>query len=873
MAITLPAIPQRARKPLIIAGAVFGGLLALLMLAILIVPNLIPQEVYRAEIEKVASQVTGRKVLVTGEIKVAVFPRIEARAGASSISNPEDFGEQPFAQMKELRAAVALWPLLFGGGVQIEEFVLVEPDIRLVKLADGTNNWTFDVGGGATGEPGAPQEPGGKLSAALRDVRIEKGRVSWEDRKEGTAQTLSDFELAADMEAMDRPLQFTAKGLANDLAFKLTARLDNPQATLDGSPSPATIKLETELINADLKGALGLGPNPQFDFEASGDIPSIVALADAFKLTDIPARNVLGRLTLSGQAFGMLDDITIKIGSAKHESPLLNATLKGEAQIANGVALQLVAEAEAPKLGELARAMEISAPAEEALGKATLGATISGRLDDLAFQNVVLAHDSGLLKLNFAGSATLKHDLAYNGHLSIAAPDLRKLAAAAGATLPAGDSVYKSFSLEGDTSGGSTDVLLSNASLTFDAITAKGEAALRFGGKPKLVGSLTTTSAINVTPYASASGAPTTSAPATTGWGKTPINLSQLNLVDADVTLKVGGIKYNAFDFGASTVAVALANGRMTADLKQTSLFGGKGSARLVADGSTAKPGIELRANIEGLGLKKLLTAAAGYGSLDGSGDLSVDIAGSGADLQTLMSSLVGTGGFAFENGLLSGVDLIALGDAAKAALGSQQIKGGVISPLAQTRFENLKTDFIMSEGVAMVAGLSIDADTFTLSGGGALDIGRQQATLSLFPQYKDKASGLNGYGLPMKLSGAWGKIDLAFDWDWLKDKAEAAFRNRANAEIQDELKDFTDGLADRFGFGKPKPAPATPTPAPATPAPAQSESPSAPPAEGEAAAQPQPAAPAPAPPAPLSAEDRLKLEVQKAKDRLLGRD
>jgi uncharacterized protein involved in outer membrane biogenesis len=870
MAFALPfKIPPKARKPLIIAGSVLGGLLGLLFLAVLIIPNLIPQEVYRAEIEKAALQATGRKVTVTGAINVAVFPRIEARAGASSLANPEGFGEEPFASMKELRAAVALWPLIFGGNVQIEEFVLVEPDIRLVKLEDGTNNWTFDVGGGATST--TPQEPGGKLSAALRDVRIEKGRVSWEDRKEGTTQTLSDLEFAADMEAMDRPLSFNAKGLANDLAFKLTARLDNPQATLDGMPSPVTINLETNLINADLKGELGLGATPRFDFEGKGDVPSLVALADAFKVTSLPARDVLGKLSLSGQAFGTLDDITLKIGSARHESPLLNANLKGEAHIADGVTLLLDAEAEAPKLADLARAMEIAAPAEAALGKANLAARITGKLDNLSFENVVFSHDSGLLKLNFAGKASLSDVLAYDGRVSIGAPDLRKLATAAGASLPAGD-VYKSFSLEGDTAGSATDVMLTNASMKFDAIEATGEAALRFDGKPKLVGSLTSTQAINITPYASASGAPTGTAPATSGWGKTPIDLSPLRLVDADITLRAGGIKYNAFDFGASTVAIGLANGRLLADLKQTSLFGGKGSARLVADGSAVEPAIEFRANMDGLGLKKVLTAAAGYSSLDGVGDLEIDIAGSGADLQTLMGSLVGAGDFSFDQGVLSGVDLTLLGDAAKSALTNREVKGGVISPLAQTKFETLKTSFVMADGVAMVTGLNIDADTFTLSGGGALDIGKQQATLSLFPRYKDGKSGLNGYGIPLELAGSWGGIKLSLDWDWLKDKATAALRDRANAEIKDELQQLTDDLAARFGFGLPKPAtPAPATPAPATPAPAPDATATTP-ATDNAAADPAPAAPAPAAPA-QSVEDRLRDEAKKAMDRLLGRD
>lgn len=868
MAFAIPlTIPPNARKPLIIVGAVIGALLGLFALAVLIVPNLIPQEVYRAEIEKAAKTATGRTVTVTGEIKVAVFPRIEARAGASSLSNPEGFGDEPFATMKELRASVALWPLIFGGSVEIEEFVLVEPDIRLVNLADGTNNWTFDVGGGEAAPSGTPQEPGGKLSAALRDLRIEKGRVSWDDRLEGRIQTLSEFELSADMQAMDRPLSFTANGLANDLRFKLTARLENPQATLDGSPSPTTIELDTDLIKADLKGTLGLGATPQFDFSAKGDIPSLVELAEAFKLTAIPARDVLGKLSLDGQMFGTPDDITIKIGSARHESPLLNANLKGEARIAGAIALKLDAEAEAPKLGELARAMEIEAPAEAALGKASLAASISGGLDNLLFENVRFSHDSGLLKLNFAGSAALKDDLTYNGRVAIAAPDLRKLADAAGAKLPAGD-VYKSFSLEGDTAGSATDVMLRNASLTFDQIAATGEAALRFDGKPKLVGTLTSADRINITPYAAASGAPTEPGPATQGWGKTPIDLSPLKLVDADITLKAGGIVFDTFEFGASTVAVALTNGKLTADLQQTSLFGGKGSARLVADGSTARPGIELRASMDGLGLKKLLTAAAGYDALDGSGDLQIDIAGSGADLQTLMSSLVGNGNFLFDKGTLTGVDLMALGDAAKSALSSREIKGGAISPLAQTKFETLTTSFVMADGVAMVTGLNIDAPGFTLSGGGALDIGKQRASLNLFPQYKDKSSGLNGYGLPLELAGSWGGIKLSLDWGWLTDKATGALRDRAQSEIEDELQKITGDLGARLGLGLPGPAttPATPAPAPADPA-----APAQPPSG--ATAETEPAAPAPAEPPPQSTEDRLKSEAQKALDRLLGRD
>ena len=43
---------------------------------------------------------------------------------------------------------------------------------------------------------------------------------------------------------------------------------------------------------------------------------------------------------------------------------------------------------------------------------------------------------------------------------------------------------------------------------------------------------------------------------------------------------------------------------------------------------------------------------------VEGKGDIEIDIAGSGANLQALMSSLAGKGKFAFDEGVLKGVNL-----------------------------------------------------------------------------------------------------------------------------------------------------------------------------------------------------------------------
>jgi hypothetical protein len=88
-----------------------------------------------------------------------------------------------------------------------------------------------------------------------------------------------------------------------------------------------------------------------------------------------------------------------------------------------------------------------------------------------------------------------------------------------------------------------------------------------------------------------------------------PIDLSPLRLADAALVLKTGGITFDKFDFGPTNIVVSLVSGKLTADLKQTSLFDGAGGASFVADGSGAKPAIALKANLDGMALKPFLVA------------------------------------------------------------------------------------------------------------------------------------------------------------------------------------------------------------------------------------------------------------------------
>jgi AsmA protein len=857
-------------------ASVVGGVVVLLLAALMIIPRLVPDDVYRERIESAATSALGRPVKLTGKVAVSIFPRLEASAGEATIANPDGFGSAPFASMKELRASVKLIPLLFRK-VEIDEFVLVDPNIALVSLPDGRNNWTFiakTTPQEPAPPPSTPSKPGEQpkpqnFGGALKNVKIVNGRVSFEDRAKGQTQTLAALNLKAQMKAIDQPFRIEADGLANDLPFKITTSIENPRNMIDGVVTPVEIALDTAVLKTSLKGNLAAGDHPNFDLAFSGEIPSAPALADRFKISNLPGRAALGKLSLSGQATGAPGDIMLTIRDARHESPLLNADISGKVRLAEQITVQLTASADAPNLADLASAMQVSAPAASALGRATATMKVSGEAGDLTFSDVAFKHE-GDLQIAFDGSARMSKAITYKGHVALVVANLRGLAQKAGVTLPPGD-VYKRFTFSGDTTGDTSSVMLSNASVDFDAIHGEGKAGLTFSGKPKLTGQLST-NLIDVSSYAMAAGAPpakdppppsngppqTTgpstgpAAPGTGPWGNTPIDLAPLKAVDADLKLEASGVKYQKFAFGASQIDVTLRDGRMVADLNKTSLYGGTGTAKLVADATSKTPQVTLDAKFAGVQAKPLLVAAAAFQAVDGKGDFNIHVDGAGATLQTMMSSYAGAGQFNFTSGAIQGFDLAKFADLRKDQLNAQALLhlASSLGPSAKTTFDAMNATFAIKDGLAATNNLRIRSAGFDVASAAWLDIGGQRAGLNMLPQFKNGGQGVNGFGLPLKVSGTWtGQMKYEPDYDYLVQRLIPLGKPGTGAEADSWLRSQ---LGSRYAgvlAGAPAQSPVSGSNAPPLPG----------------------VTPAPAPTDAKSAEDLLKEKAKEKAAKALG--
>ncbi|ACT59028.1 AsmA family protein [Hirschia baltica] len=694
---------------ILIILAIFAVLIGGLVAAV----HFIPSSAYKDKIETVAESALGRDVTINGDIKLRLFPKITASAGQTVIANPKGFGDSDFASMTELRAAVKILPLL-SQKVEIDEFILVDPKLSLVKLENGENNWTFSSTSTDSPAPEdeTPTNPDA-VQARLGDVRLVNGDLSYDDRQAGQTHTLTKLNILIKLPEINGPLGVDGDGILDELPFELNADVENLQKLLEGVSTPVNADLKTDLATTGFNGNIVLGDVIGLDLTANAEVPDLQAFADF---------------------------------------------------------------------------MKIEIPGAKALGKANVKAKVDGQVGALILSDVILKHSSDLLKIDFTGGANVGEKIAFKGDLDFNAPNLRALAQTADVVLPEGD-IYRSFSLDGQTQGSLDSVSLSNATLKFDDIVGTGNMLLNLSGaKPKLTGNLKTNT-INATNYAAASGA--TEKPKSTnktdGWQDIPLDLSPLKSVDVDLKIEAEGLKFQGIDIGKTLLNTTIINGKLVADLTETSLYGGKGTAKIVADASAATPKVEMIASLNALNAAPFLGAVADFDKVEGVGGFNISINGTGASMSSIMSSLSGAGAFKFDDGAIKGLNAAQLMRSATEFLNTGTIPSA-LSEEQETDFTEFAADFNINKGVASTNAFNFVTPGLEIPGQGQLDLGNRTLSLSMFPKSGDKSLGINGFAPPIKISGSWNKLSVGLDQDWLKEQLTQQLKNEAQNLIQKEL-------------------------------------------------------------------------------------
>jgi AsmA protein len=408
-----------------------------------------------------------------------------------------------------------------------------------------------------------------------------------------------------------------------------------------------------------------------------------------------------------------------------------------------------------------------------------------------------------------------------------------------------GDNGFGALAISGTLNAVPARIVFDNVRLALDGMNGTGDVTLTTGARPYAKASLSL-DRLDLNPYLGGGSGPRSTGGAIAPWSDEAIDASALKAIDADLAFAVDALNVGGLRIGRSVLDFALSGGKLRANLKQMALYGGDGKGTVTLSGAGGAPDVGIDVVLSGIKAEPLLTDAAGFNRLSGTGNITLKVAGAGRSQRALMSSLDGTVAMKLEDGAVKGVDLAAVARTIQSALSRS-----AIGTAAKTDFAEFSGSLTIRNGVGRNDDLRLLNPFVRLTGAGNVDIAGQRLDYRVEPRAVRSSEGqggqadLKGVGIPFLIKGPWARLSYAPDLTGITNTAIDAIIK--GEDPLDAIKNQT-GLDQLFGKKKPQQPPQTPGTTP----PAEQPAPQEPP---QPAPQPQPAPESPAQPQPAPGE------------------
>lgn len=262
----------RLVKILLLAIAGIAGLAVLASVALYLFFD--PND-FRDEISAEVKEVTGRDLLIEGDLSLSVFPWLAVNIGRTELGNAQGFGDQPFLSFEEAKLSVKLMPLLFRQTVTIGTASLDSFSLNLAVAANGKNNWADLAAAGRQAPAEENAEEGKARALDIASIQLRDASVSFRDAQAGTSNTVSGLTLSTGSIAAAKPFDVDAEfdfaaqpaAVSGHVEFATTMTLadDNERISLRGFTIEARIDgIAAETTGYRLKA-------PAIDVDTAGD--------------------------------------------------------------------------------------------------------------------------------------------------------------------------------------------------------------------------------------------------------------------------------------------------------------------------------------------------------------------------------------------------------------------------------------------------------------------------------------------------------------------------------------------------------------------------------------------------------------------------
>jgi AsmA protein len=263
-------------------GIILAGVIVVLFLALLFVPQLINWNGYKPKIAAMVKESTGRELRIDGDIELAIFPNLVFSLSGVHLSNAPGMQAPEMLSLGSMSGKVRLLPLLMRR-VVVDSFVVQEPSVHLEVDKNGRANWEF----ASAGQPSpAPQDKpsDGKTGLpisglSLGDVRLSRGNLSMTNAVTGQTIVAKDVDLTAALADLGSPFTLALRLNLNDEPVTVDLSVDSPRGVLEGPAASVQAAVTAKYLTTNYQGKLQQQPVPGLDGTFNLDIPSVGQLA------------------------------------------------------------------------------------------------------------------------------------------------------------------------------------------------------------------------------------------------------------------------------------------------------------------------------------------------------------------------------------------------------------------------------------------------------------------------------------------------------------------------------------------------------------------------------------------------------------------
>jgi AsmA protein len=352
------------------------------------------------------------------------------------------------------------------------------------------------------------------------------------------------------------------------------------------------------------------------------------------------------------------------------------------------------------------------------------------------------------IKAAFEGAVSLTSSIQVEGTLAADAASLRDALIWAGQKpLPGGG--LGRFAIKAQTKVLDGTISLSNVNVELDGNAAEGVLTFATDGRQTLQGTLASDT-LDLTPYISTVRLLTANQ---REWNSGHITLDGLSGTDFDLRLSAAKVVLADATLGRTAIGANLRNGHLTVTIGEAQAYGGviKGSVTL----ATFDAGVDVKSqlNMTDVDLESCLGQLFGLHRLEGTGDISFSVEGTGESVLGVTHTLNGTASLTGRSGAIAGFDVEQL----LRRLERRPLSGGGDFRTGRTPYDKIAVALKIAHGKVRVEDVKMSGPGVRLALAGSASIPARELDLTgTAALVTPPKAGVAPFALPFIVQGSW---------------------------------------------------------------------------------------------------------------------